>query len=175
MSLQTARITPALVFSREPQHQVSNLTPQRRTTGRTRARPSLGDQAPMPAPQRRWRDDERSPTGARQESAGGAEQQAVDRGDRRPPRFPTEDRELVPKHDDFEFLELARPNAQNHKFEKPAKQRVAQRHEHEASYIAGRWPNSTQQPMPIVFAGPVAGPDSSLCTLHVARDRKENV
>src|SRR5262249_57734424 len=50
--------------------------------------------------------------------------------------------ELVPKHDDFEFLELVRPNAQNHEIEKPAKQRVAQRHEHGGLSIAGRWPNS---------------------------------
>src|SRR5262249_60611481 len=171
MSLQTARITPALVFSREPQHQVSNLTPQRRTTGGTRARPSLGDQAPMPAQQRRWRDDEPSPTGARQESAGGAEQQAVNRGDRRPPRCPTEDRELVPRHDDFEFLELVRPNAQNHEIEKPAKQPVAPRHEHEASSIAGRWPNSTRQPTLMIFAGPGSGTGSEF--MHPSHSRLE--
>src|SRR5262249_49202142 len=88
-----------------------------------RARPSPRDQAPMPSQQRRWRDDERSPAGARQESAGGAEQQAVNRGDRRTPRFPTKDRELMPQRDDLEFLERLRPNAQNHAFEKPAKQR----------------------------------------------------
>src|SRR5262245_66413754 len=122
----------------------------------------------MPAQQRRWRDDEPSPTGARQESAAGAEKQAVNRGDRRPPRCPTEDRELVPRHDDFEFLELVRPNAQNHEIEKPAKQPVAPRHEHEASSIAGRWPNSTRQPTLMIFAGPPAWPDPSLCTLHAA-------
>jgi hypothetical protein len=75
--------------------------------------------------------------GARQESAGGAEKQAVNRAYRRTPRFPTKDRELMPQHDDLEFLELLRPNAQHHEFEEPAKQHVAQRHEHEASYVAG--------------------------------------
>ena len=65
-------------------------------------------QAPMPAQQRRWRDDERLPTGARQKSAGGAEKQAVNRGDRRPPRAPGKDCEFVPQYDDLEVLELRR-------------------------------------------------------------------
>jgi len=64
-------------------------------------------QAPMPAQQRRWRDDERLPTGARQKSAGGAEKQAVNRGDRRPPRAPAKDCEFVPQYDDLEVLNSA--------------------------------------------------------------------
>ena len=48
--------------------------------------------------------------------------------------------------DDFEFLKLLRPSAQSHEFEQPAKRHVAQRHEHDASYVAGRRPNSTHKP-----------------------------
>jgi hypothetical protein len=89
----------------------------------------------MPAQQRRRRHDERLPTRARQQSAGDGEQHAVDGGDRRSPRLPAKNREFVPQDDDFEFLELLRPDAQGHEFKKPAKQPVTQRHEHEASYV----------------------------------------
>jgi hypothetical protein len=44
---------------------------------------------------------------------------------------------FVAQDDDFEFLKLRRPNARRHEFEQPAKQHVAQRHRHEASYVGG--------------------------------------
>jgi hypothetical protein len=94
----------------------------------------------MPSQQCRRRDDERSPTRAWQESAGGAEKQAVNRGDRRTSHLPAKNREFVPQHDDLKFLQLLRPNAQHHEFQKPAKLHVAQRHEHEASYAGGYGP-----------------------------------
>src|SRR5262245_23115886 len=83
----------------------------------------------------------------------------------RAPRVPAKDCEFVPPHDDLEILQLFRPNAQNHELEQPAKQHV-ERREHEASSVAGRWPNSTQRPIPIVFPGPAARPDPNLCTPH---------
>ena len=84
----------------------------------------------MPAQQRRRRDDEGPPTHARHEPAGHGEQHAVDGGDRRTARFALEDREFVPQNDDFEFLELLRPNEKPYELEKRANQPVAQRHEH---------------------------------------------
>jgi hypothetical protein len=51
-----------------------------------------------------------------------------------------------PQDDNFEFLELLRPNAQHHQLENPANQPVAQRHEHGASSIARLRPNSTHKP-----------------------------
>ena len=77
---------------------------------------------------------------AGQESAGGAEKQAVNRGERRTSRLPAKNRDFVPQHDDLKFLKLLRLNTQHHDFQKPGKQPVAQRHEHEASYVAGYRP-----------------------------------
>jgi hypothetical protein len=70
------------------------------------------------------------------------------------------------QHDGLEVLQLFRPNAQKHEFEQPAKQHVERRCGHEASSAAGRWPNSTQQPIPIVFPGPATRPDPGLGTLQ---------
>ena len=82
------------------------------------ARPALGDQAPMPSQQRRRRDDEGTPTRARQESAGGAEKQAVNGADRRTSRLSAKNRDFVSQHDDLEFLQLPRPNAQGDQLKK---------------------------------------------------------
>ena len=115
-------IAPPRVFSGEPQYELSNLTPHRRPPDGTRVRPPLGDQAPMPAQQRRRRDDEGPPTYARHQPAGDGEQHTVDGSNRRTACGAPEDREFVPQDDDFEFLELLRPNAKHHELEKPANQ-----------------------------------------------------
>ena len=52
--------------------------------------------------------------------------------------------EFVPQDDDLEFLEVLRPTVQHDEFDQPARQRVAERQEHDASYRAGRHSNSTQ-------------------------------
>src|SRR5262245_12232855 len=111
------------------------------------------------------------PTDARQESAGGAQEQAVNRSHRRTARFPAKDREFVPKHDDLEFHELLRPNPQCHEFEQPAKQQIEERHEQEASYAAGLRPNSTRQPESDSSARQGHEPDPNLCTLQGLRGR----
>ena len=53
------------------------------------------------------------------------------------PSVPAKNREFASQHDDLKLLQLLRPNAQNHEFQHPANQHVTQRHEHEASYVAG--------------------------------------
>src|SRR4051812_11108245 len=55
------------------------------------------------------------------------------------------------------FLKLLRPRAQGHEFEQPPHQHVAQRHEHEASYVTPRRPDSTHKPDRI---RPSSGPGS---------------
>ena len=42
----------------------------------------------------------------------------------------------MPQDDDFQLLELVRPNAQGRELEKPTKHHVAERDEHEASCVA---------------------------------------
>jgi hypothetical protein len=73
---------------------------------------------------------------------------------------PPKDREFVPQDDDFEFLKLLGPSAQSHEFEQPAKRHVAQRHEHEASYVARLRPNSTHQPYSTRFCRSGSGAGS---------------
>jgi len=90
----------------------------------------------MPAQQRRRRHDEGSPPIAWQPSAGSGEEHSVDGGHCGTARPSPKNPEFVPQHDDFEFLEFVRLNDQGDQLQKPAKQHVAQRHDHEASYIA---------------------------------------
>src|SRR4029453_5131488 len=99
----------------------SNLTSYRRPTDRTRERPPLGNQASMPAQQRRWRDDEGWPNHQRQGATGG-EKTGVNDPDRRTSRLPATHRDFVPQPDDLEFLQLARSNAQGEQLKKPPEQ-----------------------------------------------------
>ena len=61
------------------------------------------------------------------------------RGDRgaghEPHPTPSEDREFVPKHDDFQVLKIGRPNAEGSKLQNPSKRQVTEREEHEASTL----------------------------------------
>jgi len=100
----------------------------------------------MPSQQRRRRHDEGSPTLAWQQSAGSGDEHPVDGGHRGTARFRPKDREFVPQHNDFEFLELVRPNDEGDELEKPAKQHVAERHGHETSIVTRLRPNSTHKP-----------------------------
>ena len=55
----------------------------------------------------------------------------------------------------------------SHELEKPAKQHVAQRHEHEASYVARLRPNSTHKPVSDSCSAAQAPElDPNLCTLQ---------
>ena len=46
-----------------------------------------------------------------------------------------EDGEFVPQHDDFQFFEIVRPNAQEGELQKPSEQDVTDRDEHDASCV----------------------------------------
>jgi hypothetical protein len=63
----------------------------------------------MPAKQWPWCDDEGPPACKRQELADGREEEPVGPPHRRTAGSSPEDGELVPKHDDFQFLEIVRP------------------------------------------------------------------
>src|ERR1700686_743108 len=56
-----ALISPARVFSREPQDQLPNFWTNRQPAGTRGWRQSFSDQAPMPTEQRGRRDEERAP------------------------------------------------------------------------------------------------------------------
>src|SRR5262245_30846616 len=57
-----------------------------------------------------------------------------------------QDGEFVPKHDEFQFLEIIRLNTHGRKLQNPPNHHVAQREEHEPSRVAGNPRHSTCQP-----------------------------
>ena len=125
-------MAPARVLAREPQHQLSRLTSDRRPTDRTRVRPPLRDQTSMPAQQGRRCDDEGSPTRAWQQSTRRGQEHAVNGRGRRSALGTPKNGEFVPKNDDSRFLN----SLDRHEFEQPPQQHVAERHEHEDSSVS---------------------------------------
>ena len=61
----------------------------------------------MPVQQSGWRDQERRPPDAWQETACSRQEESIRRPERRPPHLPTQQRQLVAKHDNLELLELS--------------------------------------------------------------------
>src|SRR5262245_11454485 len=59
--------------------------------------------------------------------------EAVGPRHRRPAASSSEDGEFVPQHDDFQVLEVVRPNAEDCQLQYPPKRHVAKREEHETS------------------------------------------
>jgi hypothetical protein len=102
-------ITPLRIVSRETDHQRPDLTAERRAPGSTRICPPLRNQASMPAKQCPRCDDEGPPACTRQEPADGREEEPVSPRHRRTAGSSPEDGEFVPKHDDFQLLEIGRP------------------------------------------------------------------
>jgi hypothetical protein len=104
----------------------------------------------MPAQQRCWRHDEGLPACAREEPAGRREEESVGRRQRRTAGSSPQDGEFVPKHDDFELLEIVRPNVQGRKLQYAPKHHIAEREEHEASCV-GRQPAYSTHSLPDCF------------------------
>jgi Arc/MetJ family transcription regulator len=84
----------------------------RRVHAATAIRPAAGDEPPMPAQQRRWRDEERSPARPWQQPTRCSKQDTIGHRQLRSPRLSPQHRQFVPEHDDLEFLELLRTPTQ---------------------------------------------------------------
>jgi hypothetical protein len=140
-----ALITPARIVSREAHDESSDLRANRRATGLTRVCPTLRHQAAVPGKQGRRCDDEGPPACARQEPAGRRQDDPVGPCQRRAAGSSPEDGEFVPQHDDFQFLEIVRANAQSNNLQNPSKHHVTKREEHEASSV-GRQPSYSTHP-----------------------------
>ena len=70
------------------------------------------------------------PACARQEPASSREEEPVGPRHRRTAGSSPEDGEFVPKHDDFQLLEIVRPKAPGSKLQNPPKHHVTEREEH---------------------------------------------
>jgi len=89
-------IAPPWVLAREANRQGLNIRPNRPSTTPAGVRLALRDQPAVPTPQRGGRDQERVPSDARKQSAGGGQEDSVHGRDRRLPPLPPKDGELVP-------------------------------------------------------------------------------
>src|SRR5918996_3959365 len=71
-------ISPPWILSRETHDEVADFASNARSASAASVRPSPGHEPPMPAEQRRWRDDERPPLRTRQEPARRGPKHTVD-------------------------------------------------------------------------------------------------
>jgi hypothetical protein len=81
----------------------------------------------MPSKQRRGRDEERVPAGARDQAAGGRQEELIDGLDDRSRRPTAEDRQLVSQYQDFHISRIIRVNAQDQQLEGEPKREIAER------------------------------------------------
>src|SRR5882672_12007681 len=84
----------------------------------------------MPAKQRPRCDDKGPPAGTRQKPAGSREEEPVAPRHRRTAGSSPEDAEFVPKHDDFQLLEIVRPKAPGSKLQNPPNHQITEGEEH---------------------------------------------
>jgi hypothetical protein len=102
----------------------------------------------------------------RQQPAGRCEEEPVGPRHQRTAGPPPEDGEFVPKHDDFQVLEIARPKAQSSELQNPAKHDVTEREDHEASSVVRQRPYSKLQPHGGWSGRFGPSPKLDFCTLH---------
>lgn len=102
--------------------------------------------------------------------AGGRENEPVGPHHRRTAGSSPEDGEFVPKHDDFQVLEIVRPKAQGRKLRDPPKHYVTEREEHETSSVARPPPYSRRQALggERLPVGPIS-PETKPGFLHPSR------
>ncbi len=106
-------VTPTRVFTRKPQHQLTDLLGDRGSTGSPSGiRPPPAYELPMPAQQCVRADEERRSTRSAEESVSRGQEDAVALVQPWPLDLAAKDREFVPQHDDLELLELARAQPQ---------------------------------------------------------------
>jgi hypothetical protein len=98
-------VTPARVLASEAEDELTDLPADRRSAGPAGVGPAPGNQAPVPAKQRRRGHQERAPARAWQQPARGREQDPVARAQLRSVYLASQHRQLMPKYDDLQLLE----------------------------------------------------------------------
>src|SRR6266508_66912 len=125
-------IAPARVLTRKTHHQHADLVRNPWPPG---SPPGIGPPPPhklaMPAQQGLRTDEKRLPAGPAQKPAGRGKKDPICLLKTRTGDLATKNRQLVSKHHDLKLLELTRPRTQRRHRERPPKQQVHQRHNHE--------------------------------------------
>src|SRR5713101_3957465 len=104
----------------------------------------------MPAKQRPRGDDKGPPACAWKEPAGGREEEPIGPCHHRTAGSSPEDGDFVPKHDDFQLLEIVRPKAPGSKLQNPPKHHIIEGEEHETSCVV-RQPAYSTHSLPDCF------------------------
>jgi len=101
-------IPPARVLSRESEHQLTDLTADRRSSDPAGVRPAASHQPPMPTKKRRRSHDKAAPARAGQQPAHRPEHKPIARPQLRPAGLPAQYRQLMPQNHDLQLLEAIR-------------------------------------------------------------------
>jgi hypothetical protein len=122
-----------LVLARKPQHQLTNLSRQRRPTAPTwRLSPLPAYQRAMP-PQQRARSHQKLGTrGAWQLAGCGRNKCPISRAELRPPDLAAQNLELVMEHQQLDVLHIQTTTATNKRPEQRPNSKVEEREDHAA-------------------------------------------
>jgi hypothetical protein len=116
-------VTPTRVLMRKPQHQLTDLLGNRRSTASPSGiRPPPAYELAMSVHQCVRADEERRSTRSAEQSARRSKEDAVTLVQPWPRGLAAKDREFVPQHDNLELLELARAQPQRRHRKRTPKQ-----------------------------------------------------
>jgi hypothetical protein len=116
-----------VILVREAKHQLADLPADRRPAVSTTVGPAARDQLSMPAKERRRRDQKRRPARSRQQPTRSGKEDTIRLRQLRTICLPTKYRQLMPKHDDLQLLELTRARAKQDELEDAAERQIARR------------------------------------------------
>jgi hypothetical protein len=113
-------VAPTRILARQAQHQLAYIAADRRSTTPTAVGPPAGDEASVPAEERRRRDQKRPPARSRQQPTGSSQEDPIGCRQLRTTCLSTKYRQLMPKHDDLQLLELGRTTTKQDELEHAA-------------------------------------------------------
>jgi Aminotransferase class I and II len=124
-------VQPARILACEPQHQLPNLSRQRRSSAlASRLSPLPAHQRSMPAEQRTRRNEQRHPRGAWQVERGSGQQGSIRRSELWPRNLATQDLELMAQHQQLDVLHIEAAAAANKRTKQRPKSEVKEREDH---------------------------------------------
>jgi hypothetical protein len=124
-------VTPARILAGEAKHEPAELAAYRRSACSAGVGPAAGDQASVPAKQRRGGHQERAPARAGQQPARCRKQDPIARVQLRPTYLPTQHRQLMTQNHDLQLFESLRTRPKEHELQRAAQRQIAKRPEQE--------------------------------------------
>src|SRR6266542_1544947 len=126
-------MAPAPVLARKPQHQLPNLSRQRRPTALTgRLSPLPSYQRAMPPQQRARSHKKRGTRGAWQVAGCGRKKRPISRSELRPRDLAAQNLEFVVEHEQLDVLHIQTTTATNKRAKQSPNSKVEEREDHAA-------------------------------------------